>query len=99
MTFAESQRRYHEAALKALNEYIPNLEAKWRASSQKPVFGCDIDEHLRTSGRTIAHPIEVCVITLLETGMEEEGVFRIAGGASKVRKFRVSFHCNRYLFY
>lgn len=73
-----------------LDSYIPSLEAKWKTSSQKPVFGCDVDEHLRTSGRTIAHPIEVCVITLYETGMEEEGVFRIAGGASKVRKFRVT---------
>ena len=57
---------------------------------QKPVFGCDIDEHLRVSRRSIALPIEICVCTLYETAMDEEGLFRIAGGATKVRKFRVS---------
>lgn len=93
LKFAESQRNYHLAALKVLDENIPNLENKWRAHVQKPVFGCDLDDHLRTSGRTIAHPIEVCVVTLIETAMDEEGVFRIAGGASKVRKFRVRRRC------
>lgn len=88
--FAESQRQYHLAALKVLNEHIPLLESKWKAHTHKPVFGFDLDEHLRISGRTIAHPIEICVITLFETGVDEEGIFRIAGGASKVRKFRVS---------
>ena len=88
--FAESQRNYHLAALKVLDEHIPLLGNKWKTHVQKPVFGCDLDEHLRNSGRSIAHPIEICVITLYETGMEEEGVFRIAGGASKVRRFRVS---------
>jgi len=86
----ESQRNYHRAALKLLDEHIPILESKLKANVQKPVFGIDLDEHLNVTGRTIAHPIEVCVIALYETGLDEEGVFRIAGGASKVRKFRVS---------
>lgn len=88
--YAESQRNYHLAALKVLDEHIPLLESKWKAHIQKPVFGCDLDDHLRISGRSIAHPIEICVITLFETALDEEGIFRIAGGASKVRKFRVS---------
>lgn len=91
----ESQRNYHRAALKLLDEHIPNLESKLKANVQKPVFGVDLDEHLNVTGRTIAHPIEVCVIALYETGLDEEGVFRIAGGASKVRKFRVS---HRWLY-
>ena len=82
--------QFHRAALKLLDEHIPILESKLKANVQKPVFGIDLDEHLNVTGRTIAHPIEVCVIALYETGLDEEGVFRIAGGASKVRKFRVS---------
>lgn len=91
LAFAESQRNYHRAALQLLEKHIPLLESKWKEHVQKPVFGCDLDEHLRISGRTIAHPVEICVCTLYETGMDEEGIFRIAGGASKVRKFRVKF--------
>lgn len=89
MHYAESQRDYHRAALKVLDEHIPSLKKKWKTNVQKPIFGCDLEEHLSVSGRTIAHPIEICVITLYETALEEEGLFRIAGGASKVRKFRV----------
>ncbi|XP_057378728.1 LOW QUALITY PROTEIN: rho GTPase-activating protein 44-like [Daphnia carinata] len=92
--FAESQRQYHLAALKVLDEHIPLLESKWKAHIQKRVFGFDLEEHLRVSGRTIAHPIEICVITLYETGVDEEGIFRIAGGASKVRKFRAALDAN-----
>lgn len=87
----ESQRNYHRAALELLDDHIPLLESKLKATVQKPVFGCDLDEHLNVSGRTIAHPVEICVITLSETALDEEGIFRIAGGASKVRKFRVSY--------
>ena len=89
LSFAESQRNYHRAALQLLEQHIPELESRWKEHLQKPVFGCDLDEHLRISRRTIALPIEICVCTLYETAMDEEGLFRIAGGASKVRKFRV----------
>ena len=89
--YFESQREYHRKALALLDENIPYLVAKWKAHVQKPVFGCDLLEHLDISGRTIAHPIEICVITLYEMALGEEGIFRIAGGASKVRKFRVIF--------
>lgn len=94
LNFAESQRNYHRTALELLEQHIPLLENKWREHLQKPVFGCDIDEHLRVSRRTIALPIEICVCTLNETAMDEEGLFRIAGGATKVRKFRAALDAN-----
>lgn len=49
-------------------------------SSVKPVFGYPLEEHLRVTGRTIAFPIELCVCTLHELALNEEGLFRIAGG-------------------
>lgn len=90
LQFAESQRNYHRAALRVLEQHIPQLEAKWNDHIQKPVFGYDLEEHLHVTERTIANPIEICVCTLYETGMDEEGLFRIAGGASKNRKFRAA---------
>lgn len=49
-------------------------------SSMKPVFGVSLEEHLRVTGRKIAYPIELCVCALSELGMDEEGLFRVAGG-------------------
>lgn len=39
---------------------------------EKPSFGKPLEEHLVTSGREIAFPIEACVTMLLECGMQEE---------------------------
>jgi hypothetical protein len=49
-------------------------------SDMKPVFGFPLEEHLRVTGRCIALPIELCVCALLEIAMDEEGLFRVAGG-------------------
>lgn len=49
------------------------------SSSVKPVYGVDLEEHLQVTDRKIAFPIELCVCALLEIGMEEEGLFRLAG--------------------
>lgn len=49
-------------------------------SAVKPVFGYPLEQHLRVTGRTIAFPIELCVCTLHELALNEEGLFRIAGG-------------------
>lgn len=43
------------------------------------MYGLDLEEHLQVTGRKIAFPIELCVCALLELGMEEEGLFRLAG--------------------
>lgn len=47
---------------------------------QRPVYGELLEEHLRVNNRKIAYPLEVCVCTLLVLGMDEEGLFRVAGG-------------------
>uniref|UniRef100_A0AAQ5XXV7 Rho GTPase-activating protein 17 n=1 Tax=Amphiprion ocellaris TaxID=80972 RepID=A0AAQ5XXV7_AMPOC len=46
------------------------------------------------SNREIALPIEACVMMLLETGMKEEGLFRIAAGASKLKKLKAALDCS-----
>lgn len=56
----------------------------------KPVYGYPLDDHLRVTNRKIALPIQLCVSALLKLGMEEEGLFRIAGGASKLRRIKLS---------
>ncbi|OBS82299.1 hypothetical protein A6R68_23708, partial [Neotoma lepida] len=64
---------------------------KW---AEKPAFGTPLEEHLKRSGREIALPIEACVMLLLETGMKEEGLFRIGAGASKLKKLKAALDCS-----
>uniref|UniRef100_A0A667ZBX2 Rho GTPase-activating protein 17 n=1 Tax=Myripristis murdjan TaxID=586833 RepID=A0A667ZBX2_9TELE len=59
-----------------------------------PAFGTALEEHLKRSNREIALPIEACVMMLLETGMKEEGLFRIAAGASKLKKLKAALDCS-----
>ena len=56
----------------------------------KPVYGVSLEEHLRVTNRDIAQVLEACICFLLETGLDEEGLFRIAGMASKVKKLKVN---------
>ncbi|XP_034247836.1 rho GTPase-activating protein 44-like isoform X2 [Thrips palmi] len=88
--YARLQKSYHEKALSVLEDFLPDLEAVVYDSHIRPVFGTPLEEHLRVTSRKIAFPIELCVCTLLELGMEEEGLFRVAGGSSKVRRMKLS---------
>ncbi|XP_067014084.2 rho GTPase-activating protein 44 [Anabrus simplex] len=88
--YVKLQQKYHETALSHLREVIPVLERSIEDSCYKPVYGISLEEHLQVTGRKIAFPIELCVCALLELGMEEEGLFRVAGGASKLRRMKMS---------
>lgn len=59
-------------------------------NEMKPVYGYPLEEHLRVTNRKIALPIQLCVSALLRLGIEEEGLFRIAGAASKSRRIKLS---------
>lgn len=72
-----------------IQKFLKNM--KWKSlnywvgvilgdSSEKPVFGLSLEEHLRVTGRKIAYPIELCVCALSVLAMDEEGLFRVAGG-------------------
>lgn len=49
-------------------------------SGVRPVFNCPLMDHLRVTKRKIAFPIELCVCAIMEHGICEEGLFRVAGG-------------------
>lgn len=51
-------------------------------SSVKAIFGTNLVEHLRVTGRKIAYPLELCICALTELGMTEEGILRVAGGSN-----------------
>lgn len=82
---------YHRAALSVLESSLPDLETQINVFPHHPVFGCPLDEHLNITNRDIAFVIETCVCWLLETAMDEEGLFRIGGSASKIKKMKSAF--------
>ncbi|KAJ8965658.1 hypothetical protein NQ314_003975 [Rhamnusium bicolor] len=84
------QRGYHESALKNLETIIPQLEKKIGDSPVRRVFGTSLSEHLRITGKKIAYPLEICISALYEYGMLEEGLFRVAASASKVKRLKAS---------
>ncbi|XP_061555886.1 rho GTPase-activating protein 17b isoform X2 [Phycodurus eques] len=90
----EAQADYHRRSLAALEQAIPSIQLQQDSWTEKPAFGTALEEHLKRSNRDIALPIEACVMMLLETGMKEEGLFRIAAGASKLKKLKAALDCS-----
>ncbi|XP_073350133.1 rho GTPase-activating protein 17b isoform X2 [Pagrus major] len=94
VTLLEAQADYHRRSLAALEAAIPTIQIQQDSWMEKPAFGTALEEHLKRSNREIALPIEACVMMLLETGMKEEGLFRIAAGASKLKKLKAALDCS-----
>ncbi|KAL4624540.1 rho GTPase-activating protein 17-like [Arapaima gigas] len=94
VTLLEAQADYHRKSLSVLESVLPTIQAQQDSWTEKPAFGTALDEHLKRSSREIALPIEACVMMLLETGMKEEGLFRIAAGASKLKKLKAALDCS-----
>ncbi|CAG5116976.1 unnamed protein product, partial [Candidula unifasciata] len=87
----EAQASYHRRALEIIEECIPHVAFAIKNSSAKPCYGMPLEEHLRLMCRDIALVLEACILTLLETGIEEEGLFRLAGSSVKLKKLKACF--------
>ncbi|XP_044105068.1 rho GTPase-activating protein 44 isoform X2 [Neovison vison] len=92
-TLIEVQAEYHRKSLALLQAVLPQIKAQQEAWVEKPSFGKPLEEHLTISSREIAFPIEACVTMLLECGMQEEGLFRVAPSASKLKKLKAALDC------
>uniref|UniRef100_A0A8C8VLQ8 SH3 domain-binding protein 1 n=1 Tax=Pelusios castaneus TaxID=367368 RepID=A0A8C8VLQ8_9SAUR len=94
----EIQARYHQMSLESLDTALMELKETHSqpeppSSMDAPVsgyYGVPLETHLRTLDREIALPIEACIMMLLASGMREEGLFRLAAGASVLRKLKYS---------
>ncbi|XP_062425239.1 SH3 domain-binding protein 1 [Rhea pennata] len=94
----EIQAQYHRQSLGSLDSALAELKEAHSQTdpsftADTPVtgyYGVPLETHLRSLGREIALPIEACVMMLLASGMREEGLFRLAAGASVLRKLKSS---------
>ncbi|NXY48841.1 3BP1 protein, partial [Ceuthmochares aereus] len=94
----EIQAQYHRQSLGSLDSALAELKESHNQTepsftADTPVagyYGVPLETHLKSLGREIALPIEACVMMLLASGMREEGLFRLAAGASVLRKLKSS---------
>uniref|UniRef100_A0A6J0TB96 SH3 domain-binding protein 1 isoform X1 n=1 Tax=Pogona vitticeps TaxID=103695 RepID=A0A6J0TB96_9SAUR len=94
----EIQAEFHRKSLGSLDATLAELK-ETNSQPDSPfsmetagtgVFGMPLEAHLKVSRREIALPIEACVKMLLTSGMQEEGLFRLAAGASILKKLKYS---------
>ncbi|XP_005379271.1 PREDICTED: SH3 domain-binding protein 1 [Chinchilla lanigera] len=93
----EIQADYHRRSLSSLDTALAELKENHSQADPTPsmtaapssrVYGVSLGTHLQELGRDIALPIEACVLMLLSEGMREEGLFRLAAGASVLKRLK-----------
>uniref|UniRef100_A0A914UT45 Rho-GAP domain-containing protein n=1 Tax=Plectus sambesii TaxID=2011161 RepID=A0A914UT45_9BILA len=92
----EIQAEYHRTAIRTLENVLPEITRKIATYGKRPVFGCPLEDHLRYSHRKIALVLEVCCSALCVQGLTEEGLFRISGNATKVRRLKAGFDAHEF---
>ncbi|RWS11466.1 rho GTPase-activating protein 44-like protein [Dinothrombium tinctorium] len=90
LQFFKLKASFYSKIAEILTNSIPQLEEIISDTAQKPCFGTSLDEHLRVTDKEISVVIETCIGWLLNN-LNEEGLFRIPGSTSKVKKLRSSF--------
>lgn len=93
----EIQADYHRRSLSSLDTALAELRENHSQAEPSPsmtaapffrVYGVSLGVHLQELGRDIALPIEACVLMLLSEGVKEEGLFRLAAGASVLKRLK-----------
>lgn len=101
----EIQAEYHRKSLSSLDTALAELKENHGQADPSPstmaapfprVYGVSLGTHLQELGRDIALPIEACVMMLLSEGMKEEGLFRLAAGASVLKRLKQTIASDPY---
>ena len=82
------KKHFYEIAFKTIEVELPNIERILSETTLRPVFGEPLEDHLNATGRTIAFPIALSVRYLLDSGLNDEGLFRISPKQIKLDKVK-----------
>jgi len=82
------KKQFYANAFNAINAELPAIERILQETKLRPVFGEDLDDHLCATERKIAFPIALSVTFLRQSGLEDEGLFRIAAQQIKLDKLK-----------
>lgn len=82
------RKQFYENAFRTIEAELPNIEKLLMDTQVRPVFGEDLEDHLRATRRTIAYPIALTITYLRDTDLNDEGLFRISPKQIKLDKFK-----------
>eukprot|EP00117_Sycon_ciliatum_P030986 scpid58171/ scgid1006/ Rho GTPase-activating protein 44; NPC-A-10; Rho-type GTPase-activating protein RICH2; RhoGAP interacting with CIP4 homologs protein 2 len=88
VSMMEHQIRFHEECLSRLNQTVPRMREIIDHTPFRPSFGVDLATHCSVNGKNVSMVIENCCAALLPHIEEEEGLFRLAGSVSQVKKLK-----------
>ena len=88
------KQQFYVNAFTTITAELPNLEGMLRDTQMRPIFGEDLDDHLRACRRKIAKPIALSVKSLREGGLTDEGLFRIPTKQIKLDKVKAFMDYN-----
>ena len=82
------RKQFYENAFLTIEAELPNIEKLLLDTQSRPVFGEELEDHLRASRRSVAYPIALSITYLRDTDLNDEGLFRISPKQIKLDKFK-----------
>uniref|UniRef100_A0A182JJI2 Uncharacterized protein n=1 Tax=Anopheles atroparvus TaxID=41427 RepID=A0A182JJI2_ANOAO len=74
--YVKHQELYFTSVLREVQHTMSSMDGLFRRNN-KQIFNTSLRDHLKATNRKIAYVIELCVCTLLEKGLYEEGLLRV----------------------
>lgn len=91
--YVKHQELYFTSVLREVQHTMSSMDGLFRRNN-KQLFNTSLRDHLKTTNRKIAYVIELCVCTLLEKGLYEEGLLRVGCASSKLRRMISAINAN-----
>ena len=82
------KKQFYANAFNAISAELPVIERILQETKVRPIFGEEITDHLTATGRKIALPLALSVTFLRQSGLDDEGLFRIAAQQIKLDKLK-----------
>eukprot|EP00051_Salpingoeca_urceolata_P000899 m.37072 g.37072 ORF g.37072 m.37072 type:complete len:571 (+) comp11072_c1_seq2:531-2243(+) len=80
------QLEYHKRAAELIERAMPSVTELSQHAGSRRAFGCPLAEN------GVDSVVRACAAVINRDGLDAQGIFRLAGSASKVRKLRAGFN-------
>ncbi|NP_001348824.1 Rho-GAP domain-containing protein [Caenorhabditis elegans] len=96
LTSMNLKRDYFKKMYEMYEKAIPEVERMIATALPRPVFGVPLDEHLSIQKERISGVLTKCCDFLRQNGMNERGIFRVSGNASKIKRIRAALDAGQF---
>lgn len=94
MELMRIRKQFYENAFNTISAELPNIERILQETQLRPMFGEPLEDHLTATGRSIAFPLSLAVTFLRQSGLNDEGLFRISTKQIKLEKLKAYLDAN-----